>query len=420
MVATMKVVSWFFFASVCGLTTTTITTTLAFSPAAGIIHIIGNDRSRRRRRSYGSSETTTFLSVKRVPRSADTSPTTPGTRPGPPRQQRGGAAPPQEQQSPERRRAPHQFDHRLDTPRPFLVDPFAYVQTQLPNAESAVLDLLGDDADLIKSDEAAVVDDRSYFSCNNHVQSYSLDELFPNLNFSATFAASTLFRTELRSAIRADVFDIYYRHITSAKAKTMLLLPDSSLQGGWENLSMERTTTVLQNYLGPLAPTGRVLMETIGGLCRCGEEGGVGTNATTTTHWMDIVGIANRKIPHSWHQDRNDGNVQHQTVLWGFPKDDHYRGTGVFSHVIKLRHPVRADATEGTPLLQQPIVYGSLTTTNTTSSSSLSEEELEGYIYRPVYETGAEIIVYRDATVLHSAPDVTYRTSLMRFMMMSS
>jgi hypothetical protein len=414
MVATMKVISWFFFASACCGLTTTITNTLAFSPAAGIIHIIGNDRSRTRR-SYGS-EKTTFLYVKRVPRTADTSSTPPGTsRPGP-RQQRGGTAPPQEQQSPERRRAPHQYDHRLDTPRPFLVDPLAYVQTQLPNVESAVLDLLGGTyADLIKSGATAVVDDRSY-SCNNHVQSYSLDELFPNLNFSATFAASTLFRTELRSAIRADVFDIYYRHITSAKAKTMLLLPDSSLQGGWENLSMERTTTVLQNYLGPLAPTGRVLMETIGGLCRCGEEGGVGTNATTTTHWMDIVGIANRKIPHSWHQDRNDGNVQHQTVLWGFPKDDHYRGTGVFSHVIKLRHPVRADATEGTPLLQQPIVYGSLTTTTTTSS--LSKEELEGYIYRPVYETGAEIIVYRDATVLHSAPDVTYRTSLMRFMTM--
>lgn len=40
----------------------------------------------------------------------------------------------------------------------------------------------------------------------------------------------------------------------------------------------------------------------------------------------------------------------------------------------------------------------------------------EEFIVRPIYEPGKEIIRYRDVDVLHSAPDVTYRTSIMRFM----
>jgi hypothetical protein len=310
------------------------------------------------------------------------------------------------------------------------------LQAQIPNEGSAVLDFLveGDYAGLTGVE---VIDDRSDPSsdANNglpHVQSYSLDELFPDIRFSPTFATSTAFRTELRFAIRADVFDVYYQHIKNEKARSMLLLPDSSLQGGWNNLPlMTRTTTVLQTYLGtgPNVPTGNVHMETIGRLCYGGRDDALNdgslfsTSSSSSSHWMDIVGIANRKIPYSWHQDRNDGNGSHRTVLWGFPKDNEYHGTGVFSHVVKLRYPVRAAATATVddssrtttapppPLPpQQPIVYNALT------STTLDEQR---YIYRPVYGTGAEILVYRDANILHSAPDVTYRTSLMRFMVSS-
>ena len=49
-------------------------------------------------------------------------------------------------------------------------------------------------------------------------------------------------------------------------------------------------------------------------------------------NWIDIVGITDRKISHSWHQDtgRSPGGDT-MTVLLGFPKEDNYDGVGVFS-----------------------------------------------------------------------------------------
>ena len=45
-------------------------------------------------------------------------------------------------------------------------------------------------------------------------------------------------------------------------------------------------------------------------------------------------------------------------------------------------------------------------------AGTISEE----FIVRPLYEKGRELLLYRDIDVLHSAPDVTYRASIMRFM----
>lgn len=281
------------------------------------------------------------------------------------------------------RRAPHQFDHTKDTPRPFLENPAEYVASQIPNENSSLFDV----------SYPGVVTDRSMECEVPHVRKVSLDELFPGIGFSDTFATSESFRTELRNAIREDVFDEFYSHITNPKARAMLLLPDSSLQGGWNLNKMARTDAILLKHLGQEAPSGKSIMETIGGLC--GDH-----KASSTSHWMDIIGVPNRKIPYSWHQDRNDGKGA-ATVLWGFPKRNAYKGTGVFSHVIKLRHPAKSSDND---LPQQPIVYDHL---------QVNQE----FIHRPCYGTHAELIMYHDANVLHSAPDVTYRDSLMRFML---
>jgi hypothetical protein len=40
----------------------------------------------------------------------------------------------------------------------------------------------------------------------------------------------------------------------------------------------------------------------------------------------------------------------------------------------------------------------------------------ETHIVRPKYAPGRELLLYRDIDVLHSAPDIPYRTSVMRFM----
>lgn len=131
-------------------------------------------------------------------------------------------------------------------------------------------------------------------------------------------------------------------------------------------------------------------MDTIGNLC--GDE--------PSTHFIDIVGVKDRKLNHSWHQDTGKSTPRNaRTVMWGFPAVDGYKGTGVFSHVVKLdREHV---APKGHPP-QQPIVFRGAVN--------------ENYIVRPLYQRGRELLIYRDVDVIHSAPDVTYRSSVMRFM----
>ena len=132
-------------------------------------------------------------------------------------------------------------------------------------------------------------------------------------------------------------------------------------------------------------------MRTIGGLC--GSE--------LSTHWIDIVGITDRKISHSWHQDTGRSpNGDTRTVLLGFPKEDDYDGVSVFSHAVKLKY--ERVANEDHPR-NEPVVYPGL-------------EVDEEYIVRPRFARGSEIVMFRDINTLHSAPNVVYRASMMRFM----
>ena len=228
----------------------------------------------------------------------------------------------------------------------------------------------------------------------NHIRFMSLDELFDRNDMSELFVSNEQFRQDLRSSIRQDVFDSTpaYQNL-SPKAAKFMLHPDSSLQGSWrcgdDGLRMNGLTKVLREYLGEDAPNGDEFMNAIGSLC--GEE--------PSTHWMDIIGVQDRSINHSWHQDTGN-NKSCQTVMLGFPAENNYDGTGVFSHGIPLSHQLYAPPHHPT---NQPILF---------ENTNISEK----YIIRPRFAKYRELLVYSDTDIIHSAPDVTYRSSIMRFM----
>lgn len=289
----------------------------------------------------------------------------------------------------ERRRAPHQFDHTKAEARPFVDDPAAIIKSQRPNEDAPAYVIDNRDT------QSALVADGS------HLIYKSLDDLFPNLQFSDKFNSDGEFRNSLRNAIREDIFDSTPAYSgMSEKARKMLLLPDSSLQGSWRctnadghdsDLRMRKVTKVLKTSLGESAPTGDEFMEKMGSLC----------GSKPSTHWIDIVGIVERRIPHSWHQDTGRSpNGDTYTVLLGFPKYDNYDGVGVFSHAVKLKHERIADDNHPN---NEPVVYPGL---------AVDEE----FVVRPKYAKGREILLFRDIDTIHSSPDVAFRSSVMRFM----
>lgn len=308
--------------------------------------------------------------------------------PRPPRERRERKSQPKYQVA--TKRAPHQHDHTKADARPFI-DAVAEVRTQDPNENAPVFD-----SPELKTVPGPVIE-------HNHVETRSLDELFPQTDgFSELFYTNQKLRDGIRDAMRQDIFDATPAYAgMSEKARKMLLLPDSSLQGSWKcrgrsdaaeegELRMKRLTKHLQDYLGDSAPTGDEFMDTIGALC----------GSKPSTHWIDIVGITDRKISHSWHQDTGrSASGSTYTVLLGFPIEDEYTGVGVFSHLVKLEKEQWAE--EDHPPSEPVLFTGSIE---------------EKYIYRPQFTKGKEVIFYRDVDVLHSAPDVAYRSSVMRFM----
>uniref|UniRef100_A0A7S2K0Q4 Uncharacterized protein n=1 Tax=Leptocylindrus danicus TaxID=163516 RepID=A0A7S2K0Q4_9STRA len=233
----------------------------------------------------------------------------------------------------------------------------------------------------------------------------SLDDLFgQELGMSAKFNDDASFRLALRAAIRQDIFDStpFYRNL-SEKAASVLLLPDSSLEGSWRkpvdygsDIRMKHTTKVLVDAFDCIAdrtniPTGDELLDKIGSAC----------GAKPSTHLIDIYGVQDRKISHSWHQDSGISPDSSKTVLWGFPAEDNYEGCGVFSHVIPLQYECVAPDTH--PRME-PVLFDGF------------DENHDAHIVRPSYAPGRELLLYRDIDVLHSSPDVAYRTSVMRFM----
>jgi hypothetical protein len=314
-----------------------------------------------------------------------------------------------------------------------------------PNGEVEVEAKLELDGDKVQKDELKMI-------THDHFEQLSLDDLFPNLNFSNRFCSDGNFREEIRHAMRKDIFYTTPAYLSlSPKVASYMLNDDSSLQGSWncipkqqkqaseipdegnnqigengnENdseiatpikmqtppIRMTRLTSVLEKNLGPKAPTGDEFVMKIGKLC--------GVNPSN--HWIDIIGVKDRPVSHSWHQDsgksygfdntngddtpscRDDNNDMLEnsryTVMLGFPQEDDYQGTGVFSHAIKLCTAHLAPIGHN---VNEPVLF-----------EGTADER---YIVRPMFCTGKEILRYRDIDTLHSAPDVVYRKSVMRFM----
>ncbi len=255
---------------------------------------------------------------------------------------------------------------------------------------------------------------------HDHFERFSLDDLFPNLDFSRHFFTNGDFRQAIRVAMREDIFYTTPAYMDlSPKVAAMMLDDDSSLQGTWncipktipegmaaEDLPkrMTRLTNVLKDTLGDNAPTGDEFMMKIGGLC--------GVNPSL--HWIDIIGVKDRVVSHSWHQDTGISydlddrgedasddrrSTSRYTVTLGFPLEDEYVGTGVFSHAIKLEREHLAPQGHNT---NEPVLF-----------EGVVDDE---YIVRPEFGYQKEILRSRDTDVLHSAPDVVFRRSLMRFM----
>lgn len=74
------------------------------------------------------------------------------------------------------------------------------------------------------------------------------------------------------------------------------------------------------------------------------------------------------------------------------------------SHIVKLSHALRQPGAEGEVIQYEDLLES--------KGADIPEE----CVVRPVYRKGGELVVYRDAHHLHSAPDFAHRESLWRFM----
>jgi hypothetical protein len=94
------------------------------------------------------------------------------------------------------------------------------------------------------------------------------------------------------------------------------------------------------------------------------------------------------------------GEGDTRTVLLGFLREDSYDRCSVFSCAVKLkckRH------TRGGHPPTELIIYSTLALD-------------EAYVVRLRFIMGRKIVAFCDVHILHSAPDIAYQTSIMRFM----
>lgn len=228
---------------------------------------------------------------------------------------------------------------------------------------------------------------------HNHVNFYGFADIFPangiGANISELFDISSTFRTSIRMAIRNDLYT--YDKSLSSDINKLINDPSSSFMSSWTSKrEYPHLTEAFRSHDIPIS----------------GEEfiKNITTLIPRTKHmfgsFMDIIGVPNRKISHSWHQD---SGLEQSTVMIGFPKEDKYMGIGVFSHCLKLSHKW---------LLPENVIRAGTEPRLLPKDIDLDES----LIVRPLYRKGKEIMVYDDRYIFHSAPDFTYRDSIFRFM----
>jgi len=147
----------------------------------------------------------------------------------------------------------------------------------------------------------------------DHIKFYSFNDLFGNdLDFSGLFDSNSQFRKDLRVAARNDFF---VKDATiSNEANSLLKDPRSSLSSKWhDNMEYPTLTDVFQKYRFPSHFTGKVFMAELTKLCI--------ETPYRFNSWMDIVGVKNKAVGHSFHQD---SGLEQTTVMVGFPPEDIY------------------------------------------------------------------------------------------------
>ena len=220
----------------------------------------------------------------------------------------------------------------------------------------------------------------------------SLEDVFPGSGLADAFHSNARFRTEIRRAMRDDLF-----------------VPDDSLSAERNAAMRSLSSSVHVNWFE--SRTGYAALSELfarSGVDLTGERfiKGLGALCGTPCHGtlIDIASIGKQNIRHSWHQD---SGYDRYTVMLGFPSstpsEDLPEGVGVFTHAVKLSHPLAQQHAEGSVIQWENYVP--------------YEGDFDAkYIARPVFKRGQELMIYRDSSHLHSAPDASHREAVWRFM----
>jgi len=226
------------------------------------------------------------------------------------------------------------------------------------------------------------------------VEHKSLDELFPGSGLADAFHADTEFRTDIRRAMRDDLF-VPDESLSEERNAAMRSLSSSVHVNWFESRTGYAALTECFARRG-VSLDGETFIKTLGGLCREPCHGTL----------IDIASIGKQKIKHSWHQD---SGYERFTVMLGFPSSVPNEdvglppGVGVFTHAVKLSHALVQPNAEGSVIQWEDY--------------HPYEGDFDAkYIARPEFRRNQEVMVYCDAHHVHSAPDVSNREAVWRFM----
>ena len=226
-----------------------------------------------------------------------------------------------------------------------------------------------------------------------HGRHVSLESLFPGTGLADAWHSNGALRTDLRRALRSDLFSPPAQWSAAQKKAATDL--GSACMVAWGPAA--RGEAACDAFTAAFVAHGVDLdgasfIRKLGGLCGETAQGSL----------IDIIPLR-RRVAHSWHQD--SGLPSRRTVLLGFPASDGYEGGGVFSHQVKLSHALRPTAGEAHGAVVEYERFEP-------PPPPVPEE----CVWRPLYSRGREVFVSDDTTHLHSTPDVQLREALWRFM----